>query len=223
MYKLKIGLAAIALMLVSQSVNAQSTEPEVKEKPSIPGSILRVGYSPINHIQSGSFKPGITIEFEKPLTPRLTVAVNYYRDFTASNRYNFDQTKYSGSTLSQLKLRDIRSSLSVNVNYYFKPYAYEGFYAAYRVNNAFTEYMEYDNAIFDPEAGNRRFESEPWRGLYLGYRKTFDSGFFVDGSAGVAWADSNLGTRRLSRFNGNLKLTLGWQLGLGKKKKKKKK
>ena len=221
MYKFKLLLASILLLATAQ-LSAQDESKE-EDKNRIPPAMLRVGYSPINHMQSGNFKPGITIDFEKPLTPRLTVGVNYYRDFSASNRYNFDQTKYPRSVQNQILLRDIRSSLSLNVNYYFKPNTYQGFYLSYRVNNLFTEYMDYDHAIFDPEAGTRRYDSEPWRGLYLGYRKTFDNGLFIDGSVGTAWADRDQGTRRLSGFNTNLKLTLGWQLGLRKKKKNKKK
>ena len=221
MSKLKNWSAILVLMLTTQSLLAQSTETDPLNKPAIPASILRIGVSPVNLMQSESLSPGLNIEWEKPLTARFTVSANLYRDLSASSRFRYDEGEVVASSPTFLQLNDIRTSLSFSLNYYFKPYAYDGFYVAFRTNNALAEVVQYSGPVFNIGAsdGHRRVVSQPRRGLYLGYRKVFDSGFFVDGSVGLTSSDGQQYSRRAINDHIDFKLTLGWQLRWGKKKK----
>ena len=219
MYKLKILLASV-LLLATTSLTAQESEPDKKDSLKIPGSILRIGYSPVSLSQGAQLSPGLTIDFEKPLSARLTVGASLYRDF-GGNGLSYDQLEWRTR-----QYNDIRTSLSFSLNYYFKRHAYDGFYLSYRVNNAVAQVKT--AADWSPFVGmqgttSNRVISNPRRGLYLGYRKVFKNGMFIDGSAGVApynGRDYNLGL--LGNDWLDMKLTIGWQLDWNKLKKKNK-
>ena len=220
--KLKKWAAILVLMMIAQSLLAQIEEPVKQDQPTIPFSILRVGFSPVNLMQSRYLSPGFTVDWEKPLNAHVTVGVNLYRDLTQCSRFHFDQTEYHASGGSQLfLLNDIRSSLSLNLNYYFKANAFDGLYLSYRLHNVFTEIRQYDAARSD--GGSTRWMSQPRRGFYVGYRKVFDRGFFVDASAGVVPTISENYDRRVIGDFLDFKFTLGWQIGWRKDKKRRRK
>ena len=73
--KLKKWAAILVLMMIAQSLLAQIEEPVKQDQPTIPFSILRVGFSPVNLMQSRYLSPGFTVDWEKPLNAHVTVAV----------------------------------------------------------------------------------------------------------------------------------------------------
>lgn len=217
MSKLKNWSAILVLMLTTQSLLAQTAEQATENKPSIPSYILRVGYSPVNPMQSTHFNPGIAIEWEKPLTARLSFTANLFRDLSSSTMDGYDERRFSTNTN---RLSDIRTSLSFSINYYLKANAFDGLYVSFRTNNAIAEVVDYHVDLpLGGTVSERGIITKPRRGLYLGYRKVFDSGFFVDGSVGVTQDKYGQFNNKLVQNSMDFKLTLGWQLRWGKKKK----
>ena len=218
-------MMASVLLLATTQLRAQEAEPTQKDSLEIPKSILRIGYSPINTAQSPALSPGITIDWEKPLTPRFTIGGSLYRDLSTTGSYDYDEITNAYAFTGVPEYNDIRTSLSFSLNYYFKAYAYDGFYLSYRANNVISQVRSYRgfNAFSGGNRGDSQLISNPRRGVYLGYRKVFDNGMFIDGSAGYAPGAVDHFSNSMHNSWLDVKLTLGWQLDWNKLKKKKKK
>ncbi len=224
MFKIKSLTTLLLLVIISVS-HAQEASTDTIQKRELPGSFIGVGYSPLNTSQNGNLAAGFAIFWEKPLSHRLSVGANVFRDL-AQGGLDFDEFYFNTDRVSNREYRDIRTSLSLNVNYYFKPYAYDGFYATFRANNILSQSIVSDE--WSPLVGmqgneENKIMSRPRYGIYLGYRKVFKQGFFIDGSFGVA-NDNALNDHTPNRLDGvDFKLTIGWQIGWRKDKKRRRK
>ena len=171
-------------VVISFTLQAQS-EPESKSQSPIQGSFLRVLYTPLNLSVAPGGELNLNIEWEKPFTPHLSFDLSFYKDL--------DQTKGDGdpdvfngtrdiftNDLNSGEAHNILGSMSMRLNYYFKPNQYDGWYASVRLNN----FIMHSHKLYPIGRGElvavkNRIDSAPRIGLYLGYRKVFKNNFLA--------------------------------------------
>lgn len=218
-------LVIMPLIAITTSLNAQ-TQSDSSNWLS-PGTFLRLSHSPINNSHKDDFGFDLNLDWEVPIAPRWTVNVSLYKDFSARGGLRPDV--YSGvrdlftGAIYQGEGHDIRASLGLGLNYYFKPNTYGGWYASFKLNNALVLSDKMDTeggrlAIRDPAA----LGSLPAAGLYLGYRKVFKNNFFIDAQVGYLIQPEYRQVRYQTFQPVDMKIGIGYQIKIPKRKKKKK-
>ena len=205
------------------SVQAQ-TEPEFANKPELPRSFLRILYTPLNLSVAEGADINLNIEWEKPLTRHLSFDLAYYRDFDQTSGTNpdiFDGTRdFLTNEFNSGIAYNMISSLSLGVNFYFKPDQFDGWYASVRMNNfLFNAHRSFGTSRGPREAGHNFMDSRPMLGFYLGYRKVFKNNFFIDGRVGYNPLRGFKHFNNLAPRNMDLRIGVGYQFKLRKKKK----
>ena len=210
-------------VIFSFTLQAQ-TQPDTADKPGRPGSFLRILYTPLNLGVAEGADLNFNIEWEKPLTSRLSFDLVLYHDLDQVNKVNpdlFDGLRdpitldlSSGTGLNVL------ASLSLGVNYYLKPDQYDGWYASVRMNN----FLSVGHRSYPSSNGlliyaSNFLDSRPTLGFYLGYRKVFKNGLFIDGRVGVTPLRGFKHMSTVAPRNMDLRIGIGYQFKLRKKKK----
>ena len=212
-------------VIFSFTLQAQ-TEPEPAKKPELPGSFLRILYTPLNLSVAEGADLNLNIEWEKPITPHLSFDLSFYKDFNQTRGASpdvFNGTRdIFTNDLNSGVAQNILTSLGVGLNYYFKPDAYDGLYASVRLNNFITHsHRSYPVGGGELFTQKNRIDSAPIIGFYLGYRKVFDNNFFIDSRIGYT---PYQGYTAVNGFPPNVldfRIGIGYQFKLKGKKKKK--
>ena len=210
---------------VSFTSQAQS-DPVPASKPEIPGSFLRILYTPLNLSVAEGADLNLNLEWEKPITSRLSFDLTFYKDLDQTRGASPDV--YDGAldiftnNLNSGVAQNILTSLGVGLNYYFKPDAYDGLYASVRLNNFVTHsHKSYPTGNGELFTVKNRIDSAPILGLYLGYRKVFDNNFFIDTRIGFTPYPGYSAVNTFPSRNLDFRIGVGYQFKLKKKKHKK--
>lgn len=180
-------------------------------------SQLRLGLTAY-HRPDSNF--GIELEYERFISPHWGVELNLFSDLKTNN--NFTSSYQNGSSFG---FNNYQSGLigGLAVNYYLKKDKRSGHYFSVSANYLFGTYSRKQYNIdlqsgYVTERSKRLFGSNPVVGLHYGYRKTFNSGLFIEGRIGVLYQDSiNNLFRRSNSLQRNGQLTVGWIIPFKKK------
>ncbi|GAB5523489.1 MAG: hypothetical protein Roseis2KO_13610 [Roseivirga sp.] len=185
----------------------------------MPNAFLRVGVQlpTIRSQNDRSYKPDLS--YERVLSPRLTASVTLTSGFSFGRSFTPDLTRRSGSSFTY---HDVLLGLDIDIKYYLSKGKYSGHYlslvakdvAAY-TRYSFNPYIDITNS---PTHG-RNIESLPRIGIYYGYRKQFDSGWFLDGRIGYVPRTQSSKVEPLDGSNFDVKLGFGYTIPFRKKKK----
>lgn len=220
-----ITFAFLLLGLTPQLVNAQDlSETALEEKPK---SVLRMGLSSFDRF---GHELGIELNYERFLTPRLGVRASLFHNLRLNKSSNIIARGFGQGGMVSFTDYNQVANFSVAFNYYFKPNSQSGHFLSLQIMDAFT-FLDRTQYTFDATSSTinplitakdkRVFESNPLVGLYYGYRKDFNSGFFLEGKLGVYYDGSvNNLFRTLSNWVPDAHLTIGWTIPFTKKNKR---
>lgn len=164
---------------------------------------------------------GLELEYERFISSHWGVELNLFSDLKTNN--NFTSSYQSGSSFG---LNNYQSELigGLAVNYYLKKDKRSGHYFSLSANYLFGTYTRRQYRVDlqtgeVTERGKRLFDSNPVVGLHYGYRKTFNSGLFIEGRIGVLYEDSINNLFRLRKYSYGIdgQITVGWVIPFKKK------
>lgn len=167
---------------------------------------------------------GLSLGYEYFVLPNLSIESNLFINlFQTSNFTDFQSTRDLGSSGLTIQNYDNRMSFSGFINYYLGKNVQNGHYLSFGVNNliAFTNRRQrsvVQNVLTSSKIDIGVVRTLPVIGVYYGYRKEFDSGFFIDGKVGLGYRMSPVtlfkpSERRILDF----KFSIGWRINFKKK------
>lgn len=182
-------------------------------------SQLRLGFTGYTRSYS-SF--GLEIEYERFISPHWSVALNVFGNLKTQGDYRI-RSGYQAA--NKFRFDDYQDDLvgGFAFNYYLKEGSRSGHYFSVSANYLFGFYTRKKYEIdlqttTVTENEKRLFGSNPVVGISYGYRKTFNSGFFVEGRAGVRYEDSiNNILRPFQSLALAGQITVGWVIRTRKK------
>ena len=153
-------------VIFSFTLQAQ-TEPEPAEKPELPGSFLRILYTPLNLSVAEGADLNLNIEWEKPITPHLSFDLSFYKDLDQTSAASPDvflgSRNIFTNDLDFGVAQNILTSMSVGLNYYLKPNTYDGLYASIRLNN----FITHSHRTYLTSLNDQIFQKTGWTQLQL--------------------------------------------------------
>lgn len=165
---------------------------------------------------------GLELEYERFISPHWSVALNVFGNLKTNDDYRI-RSGYQAA--NKFKFNDYQDGLvgGIAFNYYLNKGSRSGHYFSVSANYLFGFYTrrkyEIDlQAATVVENEKRLFGSNPVVGINYGYRKTFNSGLFVEGRVGVRYEDSisNI-LRPFQSLKFEAQLTVGWVIPFKKK------
>lgn len=212
------SIAILACLCLSFPVLAQA-DPQTDSEPEVPNSFLRVGVQlPTSRNQNGrSYR--FDLSYEKVLSPRLTASATLTTDLGFGRGFTPDVIRRSGNSFTY---HDVLLGLDLDLKYYLGKDKFSGHYLSLVVKDvaAYTRYSfnPYID-IFNTPSHGRNIETLPRIGVYYGYRKQFENGWFIDGRIGYL---PRTRSSEIESFDGSdfdLKLSIGYTIPFRKKKK----
>lgn len=212
------SIAILACLCLSLPVVAQA-DVQTEQAAEVPNAFLRVGVQlPTSRNQNGrSYE--LDLSYERILSPRLTASATLTTDLSFGRGFSADLTRRSGNSFTY---HDVLLGLDIDIKYYLSKGKYSGHYlslvakdvAAY-TRSSLNPYID----IFNTPSHGRNIETLPRIGIYYGYRKQFDNGWFVDGRIGYVPNTRSSKIEPLNGSNFDMKLSIGYTIPFTKKKK----
>lgn len=209
----------VILLCLSLSFQAISqTNTQTDPESDIPNAFLRVGVQlpTTRSINGRSYK--LDLSYERRLSPRLTASATITSGFAFGRSFTPDVFRQSGNSFTY---HDILLGLDLDLKYYLSKDKFSGHYLSLVVKDV-AAYTRYSVDLFrNASTDGRNIESLPRIGIYYGYRKQFDSGWFLDGRMGYVPNGQSNGIGSIDDSNFDFKLGFGYTIPLGNKRKRK--
>lgn len=205
-------LLCLSLSFQALSQTSNQTDPE----PDIPNAFLRVGVQlpTSRNLNRRSYK--LDLSYERRLSPRLTASATITSGLTFGRSFTPDVYRQSGSSFTY---HDVLLGLDLDLKYYLGKDKFSGHYLSLVVKDV-AAYTRYSFDLFrNAFTEGRNIESLPRIGIYYGYRKQFDSGWFLDGRIGYVPNGQSDGINSIDESNFDFKVGFGYTLPFRKKKK----
>lgn len=186
-------------------------------------SQLRLGFT---GYARGLSNFGVEVGYEMFLSPRWSIEGSLFNNLRTDNNFKTIYGGRVGSNEVSFENYNHRLAFSIAANYYLKKGSRTGHHLSIYANHLFTvsDRTEYvvrlqNNIVSAYE--KRSLGTNPVVGIYYGYRKTFESGFFIEGRAGTIYGGSIQNILRPFRdLHFDAQLTVGWTIPFTKKKKR---
>lgn len=211
------SIAILVCLCLSVTVIAQAdtqTEPE----PETPNAFLRVGVQlPTTRVRNGRFYK-LDLSYERRLSSRLTASATLTSGLNFGRGFTPDVIRGSRSSFTY---HDVLLGLDIDIKYYLNKDKFSGHYLSLVAKDvaAYTRYSSDPFIdIFNSVSHGRNIESLPRIGIYYGYRRQFDSGWFIDGRIGYVPNRQSSKVQSYDGSNFDLKLGFGYTIPIRKKK-----
>lgn len=217
--KTRIQSIAIFLCLTISYQTYAQTDTKSGKEPDIPNAFLRVGVQLPWGRQHNNSNYKIDLSYEHILSSRFTASATLTSGLNFGQGFTPDIIKGAGNSFTY---HDVLLGLNLDVKYYLAKDKFSGHYLSLTVNDvaAYTRYsLNPFIDVFNTPTHGENISSLPRIGIYYGYRKQFDSGWFIDGRIGYV---PNRRSSEVQSYNGSnfdFKFGFGYTLPFRKKKK----
>lgn len=207
----------LACLCLSVPVLAQAdtqTEPELKT----PNAFLRVGVQlPTTRQQNGRFYK-LDLSYERRLSSRLTASATLTSGLNFGLSFTPDVIRGSRNSFTY---HDVLLGLDLDIKYYLSKDKFSGHYLSLVAKDVVAYTRNSSNPfidVFNTASHGKNIESLPRIGIYYGYRKQFESGWFIDGRIGYVPRRQSSGVQSYNGSNFDFKLGFGYTIPFRKKK-----
>ncbi len=211
------SLAIFLCLSLSLQVFAQ-TDVEPDKEPDTPGAFLRVGVQLPWGRQNNNRSYKFDLSYEYVLSPRLTASATLTSGFNFGRSFTPEVIKGSGNSFTY---HDVLLGLDLDIKYYFGKSKFSGHYLSLAVKDvaAYTRYsLNPFIDVFNTPTHGKNISTLPRIGIYYGYRKQFDSGWFIDGRIGYVPNRRSSEVQSIDGSNFDFKLGFGYTIPFRKKK-----
>lgn len=212
--------SVLIFLCLSLSFQATSqTNTQADQKADIPNAFLRMGVQlPTTRDLNGrSYK--LDLAYERKLSPRFTATATVISDMRFGRGFTPDIIRRSGNSFTY---HDVLLGLDLDLKYYLGKNKFSGHYLSLVVEDvlAYTRYSSNPFIdTFNRSSYGTKVESLPRIGIYYGYRKQFESGWFLDGRIGYVPNRKSGDIQSYDGSNFDFKLGFGYTIPFRKKKK----
>lgn len=213
----KLIISTLILLLWALGLRGQNRSADDQKERK---SILTIGFAPYAIPQSRSSIANGSLTYQRQIGDNLVLGIEGIYQFTNPALFFGDITTRKPGENDQY--HDVKAGINLDLKYFLKSNSFEGHYFSLKVNNLLTYTSSYSfGTPFSQRDQSKSIRALPMVGVYYGYRKNFLKSFFVDASIGVnphqqPFRRIGLGRNDLL----DLRITLGYEIRLGKRKRR---